>query len=191
MECSAISCSFKLQQLPNVAKHKEGQRGEVSVSFHCLYHTHTSRLRDTLCVSSLCVKSTIYVGFSFSWLFNRLAVHLQVCVLEEPCERCCGRPRSRGESERSSTTIYTRYCFVPTHTHKKCTLKVCVSVSATKWVSLFAAPVKVNLTNFDLVMESDLGTFAPVALQFAGSAAAQKVGPFFLSFLKDQCLFKF
>lgn len=34
---------------------------------------------------------------------------------------------------------------------------------------------KVNLTNFDLVMESDLGTFAPVALQFAGSAAAQKV----------------
>lgn len=36
--------------------------------------------------------------------------------------------------------------------------------------------MKVNLTNFDLVMESDLGTFAPVALQFAGSAAAQKVG---------------
>lgn len=34
---------------------------------------------------------------------------------------------------------------------------------------------KVNLSNFDLVMESDAGTFTPVALQFAGSDAAQKV----------------
>ncbi|KAM8871181.1 carboxypeptidase Q-like [Spinachia spinachia] len=34
---------------------------------------------------------------------------------------------------------------------------------------------KVNMSNFDLVMESDLGTFAPVALQFTGSDAAQKV----------------
>lgn len=34
---------------------------------------------------------------------------------------------------------------------------------------------KVNLSNFDLVMESDLGTFTPVALQFAGSDAARKV----------------
>lgn len=42
-------------------------------------------------------------------------------------------------------------------------------------VFFFSAPLKVNLSNFDLVMESDLGTFAPVALQFAGSAAAQKV----------------
>lgn len=32
------------------------------------------------------------------------------------------------------------------------------------------------MSNFDLVMESDLGTFAPLALQFAGSDAAQKVG---------------
>ncbi|KAM6909813.1 carboxypeptidase Q-like [Xenentodon cancila] len=34
---------------------------------------------------------------------------------------------------------------------------------------------KVNLSNFDLVMESDLGTFTPVALQFTGSDAARKV----------------
>lgn len=34
---------------------------------------------------------------------------------------------------------------------------------------------KGNLSNFDLVMESDLGTFAPVALQFTGSEAAWKV----------------
>uniref|UniRef100_A0A8D2ZLN8 Carboxypeptidase Q n=1 Tax=Scophthalmus maximus TaxID=52904 RepID=A0A8D2ZLN8_SCOMX len=34
---------------------------------------------------------------------------------------------------------------------------------------------KVNLSNFDLVMESDLGTFAPVALQFTGSDAAREV----------------
>lgn len=34
---------------------------------------------------------------------------------------------------------------------------------------------KVNMSNFDLVMESDLGTFTPVALQFTGSVAAQKV----------------
>lgn len=37
---------------------------------------------------------------------------------------------------------------------------------------------QVNQSNFDLVMESDAGTFSPVALQFAGSAAAQKVGLF-------------
>ncbi|XP_068614796.1 carboxypeptidase Q-like [Brachionichthys hirsutus] len=34
---------------------------------------------------------------------------------------------------------------------------------------------KVNISNFSLVMESDAGTFAPVALQFKGSKAAQKV----------------
>ncbi|XP_041649879.1 carboxypeptidase Q-like [Cheilinus undulatus] len=34
---------------------------------------------------------------------------------------------------------------------------------------------KVNLSNFDLVMESDSGTFTPLALQFAGSDAARKV----------------
>nr|XP_040020283.1 carboxypeptidase Q-like [Gasterosteus aculeatus aculeatus]XP_040020285.1 carboxypeptidase Q-like [Gasterosteus aculeatus aculeatus] len=34
---------------------------------------------------------------------------------------------------------------------------------------------KVNMSNFDLVMESDLGTFTPLALQFTGSDAAQKV----------------
>ncbi|KAK5892609.1 hypothetical protein CesoFtcFv8_012970 [Champsocephalus esox] len=34
---------------------------------------------------------------------------------------------------------------------------------------------KVNMSNFDLVMESDLGTFTPEALQFTGSDAAQKV----------------
>ncbi|KAK2910442.1 carboxypeptidase Q-like [Channa argus] len=34
---------------------------------------------------------------------------------------------------------------------------------------------KVNMSNFDLVMESDLGTFSPVALQFTGSDAARKV----------------
>lgn len=34
---------------------------------------------------------------------------------------------------------------------------------------------KVNLSNFDLVMESDLGTFKPVGLQFTGSDAAQRV----------------
>lgn len=36
-------------------------------------------------------------------------------------------------------------------------------------------PLQGNLSNFDLVMESDMGTFAPVALQFSGSSAAQKV----------------
>jgi len=35
---------------------------------------------------------------------------------------------------------------------------------------------QVNISNVDLVMESDMGTFAPVALQFTGSPAAQKVG---------------
>lgn len=34
---------------------------------------------------------------------------------------------------------------------------------------------KVNMSNFDLVMESDLGTFTPEALQFTGSDAARKV----------------
>ncbi|KAG7235265.1 hypothetical protein INR49_002871 [Caranx melampygus] len=34
---------------------------------------------------------------------------------------------------------------------------------------------KVNLSNFDLVMESDMGTFTPVALQFTGSLAARQV----------------
>ncbi|XP_075321266.1 carboxypeptidase Q-like isoform X2 [Odontesthes bonariensis] len=34
---------------------------------------------------------------------------------------------------------------------------------------------KVNISNFDLVMESDLGTFTPVALQFTGSDAARQV----------------
>ncbi|XP_041843770.1 carboxypeptidase Q-like [Melanotaenia boesemani] len=34
---------------------------------------------------------------------------------------------------------------------------------------------KVNMSNFDLVMESDMGTFTPVALQFTGSDAARKV----------------
>uniref|UniRef100_A0A3P9JV48 Carboxypeptidase Q n=1 Tax=Oryzias latipes TaxID=8090 RepID=A0A3P9JV48_ORYLA len=34
---------------------------------------------------------------------------------------------------------------------------------------------KGNMSNFDLVMESDLGTFTPVALQFTGSDAARKV----------------
>ncbi|CAG00014.1 unnamed protein product, partial [Tetraodon nigroviridis] len=34
---------------------------------------------------------------------------------------------------------------------------------------------KGNLSNFDLIMESDMGTFAPVALQFSGSGAAQKI----------------
>ncbi|XP_035018354.1 carboxypeptidase Q [Hippoglossus stenolepis] len=34
---------------------------------------------------------------------------------------------------------------------------------------------KVNLSNFDLVMESDLGTFTPLALQFTGSDAARAV----------------
>ncbi|XP_076016808.1 carboxypeptidase Q-like [Genypterus blacodes] len=34
---------------------------------------------------------------------------------------------------------------------------------------------KVNLSNFDLVMESDMGTFAPKALQFTGSDAAREV----------------
>ena len=39
-----------------------------------------------------------------------------------------------------------------------------------------------NLSNFDLVMESDAGTFAPVALQFSGSSAAQKVRAHFDDF---------
>ncbi|KAM4736441.1 carboxypeptidase Q-like [Anableps anableps] len=34
---------------------------------------------------------------------------------------------------------------------------------------------KENISNFDLVMESDLGTFTPMGLQFRGSDAAQKV----------------
>uniref|UniRef100_A0A3B4YLC0 Carboxypeptidase Q n=1 Tax=Seriola lalandi dorsalis TaxID=1841481 RepID=A0A3B4YLC0_SERLL len=34
---------------------------------------------------------------------------------------------------------------------------------------------KVNLSNFDLVMESDLGTFTPEALQFTGSDVARQV----------------
>ncbi|XP_034031089.1 carboxypeptidase Q-like [Thalassophryne amazonica] len=34
---------------------------------------------------------------------------------------------------------------------------------------------KVNMSNFDLVMESDSGTFSPVALQFTGNSAARQV----------------
>uniref|UniRef100_A0A3B5K5S6 Carboxypeptidase Q n=1 Tax=Takifugu rubripes TaxID=31033 RepID=A0A3B5K5S6_TAKRU len=34
---------------------------------------------------------------------------------------------------------------------------------------------KGNLSNFDLIMESDMGTFTPVALQFSGSDAAKKI----------------
>ncbi|XP_061748830.1 carboxypeptidase Q-like isoform X2 [Nerophis ophidion] len=34
---------------------------------------------------------------------------------------------------------------------------------------------KVNVSNFDMVMESDMGTFSPVALQFTGSVGARKV----------------
>ncbi|KAM4633286.1 carboxypeptidase Q-like [Polymixia lowei] len=34
---------------------------------------------------------------------------------------------------------------------------------------------KVNVSNFNLVMESDLGTFSPVALQFTGNDAAREV----------------
>nr|XP_057941305.1 carboxypeptidase Q-like isoform X2 [Doryrhamphus excisus] len=34
---------------------------------------------------------------------------------------------------------------------------------------------KANVSNFDMVMESDMGTFKPVALQFTGSVEAQKV----------------
>lgn len=48
-------------------------------------------------------------------------------------------------------------------------------------LSLYLSSSKVNMSNFDLVMESDLGTFAPMALQFTGSDAARKVG------LKTQC----
>lgn len=36
-------------------------------------------------------------------------------------------------------------------------------------------PLQGNLSNFDLIMESDMGTFTPVALQFSGSDAAKKV----------------
>ncbi|XP_061919071.1 carboxypeptidase Q-like isoform X2 [Entelurus aequoreus] len=36
-------------------------------------------------------------------------------------------------------------------------------------------PEQVNVSNFDMVMESDMGTFSPVALQFTGSVAARKV----------------
>ncbi|KAG8010203.1 Carboxypeptidase Q [Nibea albiflora] len=34
---------------------------------------------------------------------------------------------------------------------------------------------KINISNFDLVMESDLGTFTPLGLQFTGNDAARKV----------------
>lgn len=40
---------------------------------------------------------------------------------------------------------------------------------------LWPLPLQGNLSNFDLIMESDLGTFTPVALQFSGSDAAKKV----------------
>ncbi|XP_061748833.1 carboxypeptidase Q-like isoform X5 [Nerophis ophidion] len=36
-------------------------------------------------------------------------------------------------------------------------------------------PEQVNVSNFDMVMESDMGTFSPVALQFTGSVGARKV----------------
>lgn len=42
-------------------------------------------------------------------------------------------------------------------------------------------PTQINISNFDLVMESDLGTFTPLGLQFTGNDAARKVG------LKTQC----
>ncbi|MED6267004.1 hypothetical protein CHARACLAT_007758, partial [Characodon lateralis] len=45
------------------------------------------------------------------------------------------------------------------------------SVGAQQYFSLH----KDNISNFDLVMESDLGTFTPMGLQFTGSDAAGKV----------------
>lgn len=35
--------------------------------------------------------------------------------------------------------------------------------------------LQANISNFDLVMESDLGTFAPVGLQFTGSEGATAI----------------
>ncbi|KAJ1193216.1 hypothetical protein NDU88_002520 [Pleurodeles waltl] len=34
---------------------------------------------------------------------------------------------------------------------------------------------KVNISNFDLVMESDIGTFLPVGIQFSGSEKARDI----------------
>lgn len=34
---------------------------------------------------------------------------------------------------------------------------------------------KANISNFDLVMESDLGTFSPLGLQFTGSDKARAI----------------
>ncbi|RXM31641.1 Carboxypeptidase Q [Acipenser ruthenus] len=34
---------------------------------------------------------------------------------------------------------------------------------------------KINISNFDLVMESDTGTFAPFGLQFTGSSKTQAI----------------
>lgn len=49
-------------------------------------------------------------------------------------------------------------------------------ISLVSLASLLPLCGQVNISNFNLVMESDMGTFAPVALQFTGSPAARKVG---------------
>lgn len=40
---------------------------------------------------------------------------------------------------------------------------------------LFSLLLQGNISNFDLVMESDLGTFAPLGLQFSGSGQARAI----------------
>lgn len=49
------------------------------------------------------------------------------------------------------------------------------SLLCTVFLSLLSLHAQVNLSNFDIVMESDMGTFTPVGLQFAGSEEARKV----------------
>lgn len=42
-------------------------------------------------------------------------------------------------------------------------------------VDFFSTSPKAKISNFDLVMESDLGTFSPLGLQFTGSDKARAI----------------
>lgn len=64
------------------------------------------------------------------------------------------------------------FIFINTHLFFMC---LCFHHAQSPSPMFFFSPTQVNMSNFDLVMESDLGTFTPEALQFTGSDAARKV----------------
>lgn len=76
-----------------------------------------STVGNQLCANyELCAQEKqVYLFITIQYIEAVLAdvcIFPQVCAQEELCGRCCGQPRSRGESEHSNTLIYTRFCFL-------------------------------------------------------------------------------